>query len=65
MVKVLEGNYADKGKTYGRKEKVPGWLSKPFEMGDAEQNAIRQLMGDDLKEAEQLRKELQESFGRK
>lgn len=65
MVKVLEGNYADKGKTYGRKEKVPGWLNKPFEMGDAEQNAIRQLMGDDLKEAEQLRKELQESFGRK
>lgn len=65
MVKVLEGNYADKGKTYGRKEKVPGWLNKSFEMGDAEQNAIRQLMGDDLKEAEQLRKELQESFGRK
>lgn len=65
MVKVLEGNYADKGKTYGRKEKVPGWLNKPFEMGDAEQNAIRQLMGDDLKEAERLRKELQESFGRK
>ena len=65
MVKVLEGNYADKGKTYGRKEKVPGWLNKPFEMGDAEENAIRQLMGDDLKEAEQLRKELQESFGRK
>lgn len=65
MVKVLEGNYADKGKTYGRKEKVPGWLNKPFEMGDAEQNAIRQLMGDDLREAEQLRKELQESFGRK
>jgi predicted phage replisome organizer len=65
MVKVLEGNYADNGKTYGRKEKVPGWLNKSFEMGDAEQNAIRQLMGDDLKEAEQLRKELQESFGRK
>ena len=65
MVKVLEGNYADKGKTYGRKEKVPGWFNKPFEMGDAEENAIRQLMGDDLKEAEQLRKELQESFGRK
>ena len=68
MVKVLEGNYADKGKTYGRKEKVPGWF-KEYEMGDAEMNAIRQLMGqpqeDFADEAEQLRKELQESFGRK
>lgn len=66
MVKVLEGNYADKGKTYGRKEKVPGWLGQP-EMGSAELDAIRKMMGEEdfTEEAEQLRKELQESFGRK
>ena len=69
MVKVLEGNYADKGKRYGgRKEKVPGWFEQP-EMGSAEMDAIRRLMGepqeDFTEEAEQLRKELQESFGRK
>ena len=70
MLKVLEGNYADKGKTYGRKEKVPGWF-KEYEMGDAEQDAIRKMMGvnnnteDFTAEAEQLRRELQESFGRK
>ena len=65
MLKVLEGNYADKGKPYGRKEKVPGWF-REYEMGDAEQNAIRQLMGEDFsEEREQLHRELQESFGRK
>ena len=70
MVKVLEGNYADKGKTYGRKEKVPGWF-KEHEMGEAEKDAIRKLMGvpqedySGSEEAEQLRRELQESFGRK
>lgn len=26
MAKVLEGNYDDKGKKYGRKEIVPGWM---------------------------------------
>ena len=71
MVKVLEGNYADKGKTYGRKEKVPGWLNKEFEFGDAELAATYKLMGikpedhSESEEAKQLRKELQESFGRK
>ena len=63
MAKVLEGNYADKGKQYGRKEKVPGWLG--FEMGQAERDAIHQLLTeDDLKEQEQLARELQ-AFGRK
>lgn len=71
MVKVLEGNYADKGKTYGRKEKVPGWLNKEFEFGDAELAATYKLMGikaedhSESEEAKQLRRELQESFGRK
>ena len=66
MLKVLEGNYADKGKRFGRKEKVPGWLGQP-EFGEAEEAAIRKLMGEEdfAEEAEQLRKELQESFGRK
>lgn len=69
MVKVLEGNYADKGKTYGRKEKVPGWF-KEYEMGDEELAAIRKLMGqkpeeDFTEEREQLQRELQESFGRR
>ena len=70
MLKVLEGNYADKGKAYGRKEKVPGWF-KEYEMGDAEQAAVRKMMGmqqedySGSEEAEQLRRELQESFGRK
>lgn len=65
MVKVLEGNYADKGKTYGRKEKVPGWY-KQHEPGLEELDAIKKMMGEDFtEEAEQLRRELQESFGRK
>ena len=60
--KVLEGNYADKGK----KEKLPDWLVKQKEKRD-----FAKLMGWDTEEedfsqeAEQLRRELQESFGGK
>jgi hypothetical protein len=60
MAKVLEGNYADKGKKYSYKEKVPGWMG--FEPGQAELEAISQVMQDDpafIAEQEQLRKELQ------
>lgn len=70
MVKVLEGNYADKGKPGGRKEKVPGWFQQ-YEMGDAENAAIRKMMGmpyedsSETEEAQQLRAELEASFGRK
>lgn len=70
MVKVLEGNYADKGKTYGKKEKVPGWF-KEFELGDAEMASIRKLMGvpqedySESAEAKQLRAELEALSGRK
>ena len=70
MVKVLEGNYADKGKPSGRKEKVPGWFQQ-YEMGDAENAAIRRMMGmpyedsSETDEAKQLRAELEASFGRK
>jgi predicted phage replisome organizer len=67
MVKILEGNYADKGKPSGRKEKLPGWFNKGFEMGDAELAALNKMMNDDpdaQKEREQLERELQ-AFGRK
>lgn len=40
FLKVLEGNYADKG----RKEPVPGWAA--HSLGDAELDAIRQIMSD-------------------
>jgi DNA-binding Lrp family transcriptional regulator len=61
IVKVLEGNYADKG----HKEKVPGWMG--FGMGEAELEAIRNMFKDEPKaddpetqrEREQLEKELQ------
>lgn len=46
MAKVLEGNYADKPKRYGRKEPVPGWMGK-HEMGEAEKEAIRRMMNGD------------------
>ena len=67
MAKVLEGNYADKTSRYGRKEKLPGWMMQPsMELGSAEMDAIRSVMEDDFQEeAEQLRRELEESFGRK
>lgn len=67
IAKVLEGNYADKPSRYGgRKEKVPGWMG--FTMGEAELEAIQQIMDEDpeiQKERDQLEKELQASFGRK
>ena len=65
MAKVLEGNYADKGKRYGYKENVPGWME--HRLGDAEMGFIQQAMRDDpdfLAEQEQLHRELQESFGK-
>ena len=59
MAKVLEGNYADKGNRYGRKEKVPGWMVS--EPGTAEQTALRNILGDDFKlQAEQAMKRIQE-----
>jgi hypothetical protein len=53
-------------KKYGYKEKVPGWMG--FTMGDEEKSFIEQALKDDPatpEEQEQLRRELQESFGRK
>lgn len=66
MAKVLEGNYADKGKRYGYKEKVPGW--NQYEMGAAELEALQKIMEeedpDTQKERDQLEQELM-AFGRK
>lgn len=59
MAKVLEDNYADRG----RKEKLPDWFGKR-ELDDDEMAAIRQMMADD-EETDQLRRELQEAFGGK
>jgi hypothetical protein len=63
MAKVLEGNYADKG----RKEKLPGWYG--FQAGEAEKENIRRLMAENespeaQEERDQLARELQ-AFGRK
>lgn len=67
MLKVLEGNYADKPRRYGRKEPVPGWVG--FEPGEAELEAIQRVLRDDpvtvgnspelAERADQLRKQLQ------
>lgn len=67
MAKVLEGNYADKPVRYGRKEKLPGWFnSGERTLDDDEVRAIQQMMSEeDQAEADQLRKELEASFGRK
>lgn len=73
MLKVLEGNYTDKPKRYGYKEKVPGWMQHKNEdyYDDDFRSAIKKMMEESdvpdpefEAEAEQLRKELQESFGR-
>lgn len=67
MLKVLEGNYADKSKRYGRKEPVPGWME--HSLGDAELEAIQRVLKDEpvtagndpvlADRAERLRKEFQ------
>lgn len=49
MAKVLEGQYTDKLKRYGRKEPVPGWCQPT--LGDAEIEAIKRQMNDDSKTA--------------
>lgn len=59
MAKVLEGNYADKPKRYGRKEPVPGWME--HSLGEAEMEAIKRTLADDpelAERAEQLRQRL-------
>ena len=70
MLKVLEGNYADKGKKYARKEPVPGWY-KAFEAGDSEMAAMKQQMDSvennpELAErVEEMQRMLQEKYGKR
>lgn len=63
-VDYLDENFVpDESKHYGRKEKLPGWFGKR-ELDADELEAIDRLMSEeDQAEADQLRKELQESFG--
>lgn len=44
MVKVLEGNYVDRRKPYGRKELVPSWCANA-PLGDLEKEAVQRMMG--------------------
>ena len=64
MVKVLEGNYADKEKRGGRKEVVPSWMNKR-ELDNQEQAAIQRMMAEPMdpefsERVDRLRQRLQE-----
>ena len=65
-VDYLDENFTpDQTVAGGRKEKLPDWFGRR-ELDDDEKAAIKRMMSeDDRAEAEQLRKELQESFGRR
>ena len=65
MAKVLEGNYADKGRPAGRqKEKVPGWMAEGYKPGQAELDAGKKLLGEDFEEqAAEAMKRIQEVTG--
>lgn len=69
FLKVLEGNYADKPKRYGRKEIVPQWCSNEERpLGEGELEYIRRTLAEPVtivddpalaERAEKLRRELQ------
>ena len=74
MAKVLEGNYADKPKLYGRKKPVP--MGASGELGEAELEAIQRVLKKKetetvdsnpelAAEAEQLAQKMQEKYGKK
>jgi hypothetical protein len=55
IAKVLEGNYADRG----RKENVPGWFGKR-EFDEDEIRAVQKLLSEDqMQEAERLKKQFE------
>lgn len=63
-VDYLDENYAPDQTVGGRKEKLPEWFGRR-ELDEDERAAIQRMMSkDDQEEAEQLRRELQASFGR-
>jgi predicted phage replisome organizer len=59
MAKVLEGQYADRG----RKEKLPDWFGKR-ELDEDEVYAINRMLSEPDDETEQLRRELQNLGGK-
>ena len=64
-VDYLDENFTPDQTVGGRKEKLPDWFGKR-ELDEDERAAIQRMMSkDDQEEAEQLRRELQESFGRR
>ena len=68
MAKVLEGNYADKGRPAGRqKEKVPGWMAEGHKPDNAFMAAVQKhlsLPDDDFEEqAAEAMKRIQEVTG--
>ena len=73
MLKVLEGNYADKPQRFARQEKKPNWMQPSCEMGEAELDAIKRLMGTATVEdnsavaveAEAMQQRMREKYGRK
>jgi predicted phage replisome organizer len=73
MAKVLEGNYADKQQRYTRKEIKPNWMQPSMEMGEAELDAIKRMMGTQTvesnpaiaQEAEAMQQRMREKYGRK
>jgi hypothetical protein len=73
MLKVLEGNYEDKQQRFTRNERKPNWMQPSMEMGEAELNAIKRLMGTETvednpavaEEAEAMQQRLREKYGRK
>lgn len=73
MLKVLEGNYADKQQRYTRNERKPNWMQPSLELGEEEMNAIKRMMGTQTVEnnpaiaveAEAMQQRMREKYGRK
>ena len=71
IAKVLEGNYADKPRRYGRKETVPAWMATgQRELDQGESDAIRRMMEGEAEDpafeaqAEAMRQKMQEKYGK-
>lgn len=68
MAKVLEGNYADKQQRYTRRETKPNWMQPSMDYEEDTLASTYAMFKDDPafeKEAEAMRKKLQEKYGRK
>ena len=72
MLKVLEGNYADKGKRFARTETKPNWMRPSMELGSSDIEAVKRLLNEDdtkdpafAAQAEALQKRMQEKYGKK